>query len=364
MPVVWLIDAYRAGERSQVRALVEALGWPCEIRALDYRKWDVLTHLLPGGSLRGIRRASRESLQPPWPDLVISCGVRNEPVCRWIRAQSGGRSRYVHIGRPWADPSAFDLVITTPQYRVPDRPNVVRNTLTLHQVSQPRMAQGAVEWADAWSHLPRPFTGVLVGGDSGPFTLGPKAASRLAQQASQLARDTGGSLLVTTSSRTSPRATQALRDALDAPHYFHAWQPDRGAAPGRSGPENGNPYWGILGTADRFIVTADSIAMLSETCASGKPVDMFDPGGMHTPAAGPRDFRLGGSLYQALIRWGWGPLTRDITLVHKELVATGRAAWLGEKRQPCRTEASSDMERALGAVRGLFDQLDSTRVLD
>ena len=354
MPVVWLIDAYRAGERSQVRALIEALAWPCETRQLDYRKWDVLTHLLPGGSLRGIRRASRESLQPPWPDLVISCGVRNEPVCRWIRAQSGGRTRYVHLGRPWADPSAFDLVITTPQYRVPDRPNVVRNTLTLHQVTQPRMAQGASEWADTWGDLPRPFTGILVGGDSGPFTLGPKAAARLARQASQVARDTGGSLLVTTSSRTSARASRALLNALDAPHYFHAWQPDRGVQPGA------NPYWGILGTADRFIVTADSIAMLSETCASGKPVEMFDLGGMHTPAAGPRDFRLGGSLYQALIRWGWGPLTRDITRVHEELVATGRAAWLGGQRQPRRADATSDMERALRAVKGLFDQLDTT----
>jgi mitochondrial fission protein ELM1 len=359
MPVVWLIDAYRAGERSQVRALVQALGWPCEIRPLEYRQWDVITHLLPGGSLRGIQRASRESLQPPWPDLVISCGVRNEPVCRWIREQSGGRCRYVHIGRPWADPSAFDLVITTPQYRVPERPNVVRNTLTLHQVSQPRMAQGAAEWADAWRDLPRPFTGVMVGGDSGPFTLGPKAATRLARQASQLAHDTGGSLLVTTSSRTSPRATGALLNALDAPHYFHAWQPG-----GEAGAGGGNPYWGILGTADRFIVTADSIAMLSEACASGKPVDMFDLGGMRPPAAGPRDFRLGGALYQALIRWGWGPLTRDITLVHRELVASGRAAWLGEERQPRKTEVSGDMERALRAVKALFDQLDTTCVLD
>jgi mitochondrial fission protein ELM1 len=359
MPVVWLIDAYRAGERSQVRALVQALGWPCEIRPLQYRQWDVITHLLPGGSLRGIQRTSRESLQPPWPDLVISCGVRNEPVCRWIREQSGGRCRYVHIGRPWADPSAFDLVITTPQYRVPERPNVVRNTLTLHQVSQPRMAQGAAEWADAWRDLPRPFTGVMVGGNSGPFTLGPKAANRLAQQASQLANDTGGSLLVTTSSRTSARATGALLNALDAPHYFHAWQPGGEAGAGR-----GNPYWGILGTADRFIVTADSIAMLSEACASGKPVDMFDLGGMHTPAAGPQDFRLGGALYQALIRWGWEPLTRDITLVHRELVASGRAAWLGEERQPRKVEISGDMERALRAVKALFDQFDTTCVLD
>ena len=101
MPVVWLIDAYREGERAQVRALVQALGWPCETKQLCYRKFDLITHLLPGGSLRGINRASRESLKPPWPDLVVSCGVRNEPVCRWIREQSGGQRAAMYTS---ADP--------------------------------------------------------------------------------------------------------------------------------------------------------------------------------------------------------------------------------------------------------------------
>ena len=354
MPVVWLIDAYRAGERAQVRALVQALGWTCETKQLSYRKFDLITHLLPGGSLRGIHRASRESLKPPWPDLVVSCGVRNEPVCRWIREQAGGGCRYVHIGRPWADPSLFDLVITTPQYRVPDRENVVRNELTLHQVSPLRMAQGAVEWENAWRDLPRPLIAVMVGGNSGPFTLGPRAAARLGREASKLARDSGGALLVSTSSRTSAPATDALQRALDVPHYWHAWRPV----------EEPNPYWGMLGLADRFIVTADSIAMLSEACGTGKPVDMFDLGGMRENVDQPRDFRPGGLLYRALMNWGWMRLTRDISLVHQELVASGRAAWLGDERQPLRVQESTDMERAVRAVKGLFIEFGDPRSVD
>ncbi len=131
-------------------------------------------------------------LEPPWPDLVISSGVRNEPVCRWIRAQSGGRTRYVHVGRPWGPLASFDLVITTPQYRVPAHPNVLNNMLTLHSVTPQRLASARDQWAAAFAHLPRPRIAVIVGGDSGPFTLGPKAASRLARQASTLARQSGG----------------------------------------------------------------------------------------------------------------------------------------------------------------------------
>ena len=354
MPVIWLIDAYRAGERSQLRALAQGLGWPCEVLQLSYRKHKVITHLLPMASVAGIDRTSAESLRPPWPDLVISCGVRNEPVCRWIREESGGRTRYIHVGRIWADPSLFDLVITTPQYRVPSAANVVRNDLTLHQVTPQRLQEGWAQWAPQWLDLPRPFTSVIVGGDSGPFTLGPKAAARLGHEASKLARESGGSLLVSTSSRTSKEASLALQDALDAPHYYYPWSPARDA----------NPYWGMLGAADNFIVSADSIAMLSETCATGKPVSMFDIGGMRKGSYLERDFRLGGTLFEALIRWGWQPLSRDITLVHENLVAHGRAAWLGEAQLPLRNEERTDMERAVKAVQGLFPQGGVTASFD
>ena len=111
MPVIWLIDAYRAGERGQVRALADALGWPCETKTLRYRKHVVLPHVLGRTTLRGIDAGSAASLQAPWPDLVISSGVRNEPVCRWIREQSGGRARYVHVGRPWASLDSFDRCV-------------------------------------------------------------------------------------------------------------------------------------------------------------------------------------------------------------------------------------------------------------
>ena len=325
MPSVWLIDAYRAGERGQLRALAEALeqrlGWRIEIIPLSYRRRSVLPHLLRQTTLRGIPRSSRRRLRPPWPDWVISSGVRNEPVCRWIRAQSGGKTRYAHIGRPWAAPAAFDLVVTTPQYRIPPHPHVLNNGLTLHNITPETLAAAAAEWRDAFADLPPPYIAVLAGGDSGPFTFGPRAAARLGAQAA--AR--GGSLLISTSSRTRPKAATALRQAVEAsgiPHYFYNWRERQGAD---------NPYRGILALADELIVTADSIAMLSEACGAAKPVWMFDTGGMRPDAPPPpKDFRLGASLYAALLRHCWQPLTRDITQIHTQLHSANRAAWLPE----------------------------------
>ena len=351
MPVIWLIDAYRAGERGQLRALCDALAWPCELKRLRYNTTVVSPHLLGLTSIRGISLESRLQLRPPWPDLVVSSGVRNEPVCRWIRKQSGGRTRYVHIGRPWAKLESFDLVVTTPQYRVANHPNVLHNELTLHGVNRDVLQLAADRWRDVSLGMARPYTTVIVGGNSGPYTLGVKAAKRLAEELNARMQARPGGLLVTTSSRTSPQVIETLKQGLQVPNYFYAWKPDD---------KENNPYLGMLGLADEFIVSGDSIAMLSEACATGKPVSIFDLGGMREEMEYDRDFRVGATLYNWLLRWGWQVLSRDISLVHRRLVRGGRAKWLedsdgGEHVPP---PPSDDLARAVEAVRSLFDETE------
>ena len=350
MPAVWVIDPYRAGERSQVLALAEALAWPFEIKRLRYRNYHLFTNILQRSSLRGIRRGASAALTPPWPALVLSSGFRNEPVCRWIRNQSGGSARIVHVGNPWADPARFDLVISTPQYRIPARENVLHNPLTLNAISEQRLRSEAARWEQYYTDLPAPYTGVLVGGDSGPYTFGKRAAARLAEEVNHLAGQYGGSVLVTTSARTSASASAVLRAGLRAPHSYYQWCAD----------DAGNPYFGILALASQLVVTGDSIGMLSEACAASKPVYLFDLGrGWHSMQPGAagnwrdNDRRMGGFLYRLLMRYLWGKLSRDIRLVHRQVVADGRAAWLGDPA-PAAARAGGDMPAAVAAVRNLF----------
>ena len=105
--------------------------------------------------------------------------------------------------------------------------------------------------------------------------------------------------------------------------------------------------------------------MLSEACGTGRPVALFDLGGMRRDAdstggiAGPVDPRLGAVLYRGLMRWFPEPLSRDISLVHRALVAGGRAEWLedvgpvvGAPGVPVAAR-SADLDRALARIRGL-----------
>ena len=247
-------------------------------------------------------------------------------------------------------------MITVPEYPVPDAPNVLRNSFSLHRVTEAALADAARTWAPRLADLPRPYIAVLVGGYSGRYALDREKAERLAREASALARQRGGSLLVTTSGRTSRAAAEALERAIDVPCRLFRWAP---GAPD-------NPYYGYLALADAIIVTCESATMLAEACATRKPVYMFDldrdddPALARAPEPWQRRLRRAWSrcnlqrlkalLYaRVFLRFAPRPITRDITRVHDLLLASGRAVWLGQAF-PAAHAGAGGRPGALGAA--------------
>jgi len=352
---VWALTSHRAGETSQILALAEGLGWPFHTKRIRHRPG--VPFFLLGASRLGLDPARSDHLAPPWPDLIISAGARNEPIARWIQAQADKPVRLVHIGRTWAAARHFDLVITTPQYRLAPAPNILQNVTTLHRITPGRLEAAAREWAPRLEDLPRPYIAVVVGGNSGPYSFSCDEAGRLARRASELARRRGGALLVSTSARTPRAAALALEQGLSVPYQMYHWDSEPAT----------NPYYAYLALADELIVTGDSIAMLSEACATGNPVYIADLGaGRHGMRDGQptehgsgircldRDW-LRRSVYRLTMRVGPRRASRDIRLVHRLLIGSGRAAWLGEPFPSSPPPPLEDMPRALTRVRALLD---------
>ena len=362
-PRVWVMMGHKAGDNSQILALAEALGWPFEVKRLVYRPTELLTNLLAPLTLLGVVRRRSSPLAPPWPDLIISAGRRNEPPCRWVQAQADRRVRLVHCGRPWAHLECFDLVVTTPQYRLPKRRNVLHNTAPLQRVSERRLDEARDLWEPRLAHLPKPRIAVMIGGNAGPYVFDREAAQLLGRAASALASRQGGSLLVTTSARTPKHAIDALEAAIACPAEVFRWTPE-GAAD--------NPYFGYLAVADSFIVTCESMSMLTEACSTCKPVYMFD---LDT---GPelkwpllasligevpstswsrrlRRLRFQPLVYRTAMVTGPMRLTRDVRIIQRQLIAAGRAVWLGQAFPPGPAPAPlDDVARAAARVKALF----------
>ena len=263
-PAVWRLHGKHAGDNAQIDAFAAALGWPAQVRHLRFSGLSRLPGWLRGASRVGLV-GSEPKLAPPWPNLIIAAGRRSASVVRWIVRQSGGRTRSVLLGRPRAPVGAFDLVVTTPQYGLPVRGNVLH--LPAPAAMLPAANPAEIEhWRQRWSTLPRPWIGVLAGGDRAPYRLDADAAARLGDAAAALATQRGGSVLATTGPRTAPAATDALFAHLGEAAFRHRY------AKG----ETDNPYRALLALADEFIVTGDSASMLAEAAGTGKPVAVFD----------------------------------------------------------------------------------------
>ena len=343
-PRVWVLTGHKAGDNTQVTALAEALGWPFETLRFYYRPWELLTNRLLGVTLAGIDRKASSPLQPPWPDLVITAGRRNEPVARWIKRQAP-QARLVHVGRPWSPLAAFDLVVTTPQYFLPELPNVLHNRLPLHGLTAARLATAGDAWKVRLQHLPRPWTAVMIGGDSGPYVFTPEKGARLGRRAVELAAAEQGSLLVTSSARTPPAALAAFEAQVTGPAYIHRWA---------SG-QTDNPYQAFLALADRLVVTGESMSMLAEACFTGKPLYIFDPGDAGAWWRYRHGYRFKPLSHHFAMRFAPRRLRRDVGNIQRRLVADGNAVWLGETFRPrARSEARGDLENAAARVRALF----------
>ncbi|MAU51196.1 MAG: nucleoside-diphosphate sugar epimerase [Roseovarius sp.] len=347
----------KAGDNTQVLALAGALGWPVEEKRIRARAWELLPHLVLGKTLLGIDRAASSALEPPWPDLVISAGRRNEPVARWIRARAGGRVRLVHVGRPWARPETYDLVVTTPQYFLPEGGRILVNPLPLHAMTRTSVADEAARLAPRLAHLPRPWTTVLIGGDSGAYVFTPETGRRLAAGVNRLVAATGGSVLVSDSARTPAPARAAFRAALKVPSACY-WSDAK-----EDWPEN--PYRGFLGLADRFVVTGESMSMLAEDAAMARPLYVFDPAEpgqwwrrAHNYGVKPLSHRLAMRLAPVRMR-------RDVGRIQAALVAQGQARWLEEAPEliaggetwfaAAQADPLAGAHRAAERVRALFD---------
>lgn len=339
---------HKVGDNNQVLALAEAIDQPFDIKHFRYTSYELLTNRLLRVTLAGVDRKRSSQLNPPWPRLVITAGRRNEPVARWIQQQSGGITRIVHIGRPWARLDAFDLIITTPQYFLPQLDNVLHLQLPLHRLGSAKLQAAAAEWQGRLAHLQRPYTALLVGGNSGPFVFTPAKGGRLGTLANEHVSACGGSLLVADSARTPAPMFAALQQQLTVPTFVHRW----------NAAAEDNPYLALLALADQLIVTGESMSMLAEACSTNKPVFIFDPADADRRWwRYPRNFHHKPLSHHLAMRFGPLRLRRDVGNIQRTLVAGGRAAWLGEAATVAAQQApASDLQCAAKRVKALLAQ--------
>jgi uncharacterized protein len=261
-PLAWVLHDGKAGMASQALGLAEAAGFPFIEKSLAVRApWAWLPPQLWLAPLAAVSDRGLP-LQPPWPDLVIGCGRNTAAPALAIKRASGGRTVAAQVQDPRVGRDEFDLMLV-PEHDRYRGPRVITTRGALHRVTPEKLAAARGRFPDL-AALPQPILGVLIGGSNRAYRLPLDRLAAIADGIASAVRETGGSAVVTPSRRTGDEGVALLRERL-AGISAAIWDMT-----------GDNPYFAYLALADAFLVTADSVSMISEAAATGKPVHIVE----------------------------------------------------------------------------------------
>ncbi len=263
----WVVTDGKPGMENQCLGLAEAMDLEPEVKRVRLRPpWRDLSPYVRWLDWFAVS-ALGDSIAPPWPDILIGTGRQSIVPSVMCRRRSHGRTFTIQVQDPVVRAGLFDLVVVPEHDRLRGR-NVLVTRGALNRVTSKRLERAATRHAAPIAALPHPRVAVLIGGSNAAYQLTPTVTGDLADQLVQMSRGTGAALMVTASRRTGADNEAILRARLrDVPSLV--WD---GAGE--------NPYFSFLAHADAIIVTSDSVSMVSEACATGKPVHvvMLDGG--------------------------------------------------------------------------------------
>ena len=360
-PAVWVLTGADELEDRQAMRLAAALGWPFAEKRMVYRGSTALPNLLRGASLAGVDRTASAAIDGPPPDLLIAAGSRSVPVARHLRSRGQGRTRLVQLGRPAAPFELFDLIIASPEQRLPIRGNVLQVTAPL---AGPAAAAAALPptWSARLAALPAPSTALLVGPSLPAYRLDAAAARSLAQAASARAGD--GSLLVWLDPGLPDEVALAVESGLGAARLVERVPRD----------EAGGAYAAFVAASRECVVHAGDPASLVEACLAGRPAVLYDLPRrgddppllkpvmrLVLPLIGGKTYRgtplqqhFPGRIYDWLTTHGIVQRPHDLEALYRTLEARGLVTRMNAAEPVAKPRPLDDLARSVARIRDLL----------
>ncbi len=248
---------------SQVRGLAQAIGLPFEIKTCRLKP--AIRKLWPGvipawpSVLMGAHEYSA-----PVPRLTISCGRQSVVGSRVLKRIGRERIVTVHTQDPKVTLSAFDFIVAPEHDGLTGR-NVVSTRGAVHHMTPQVLEaarQGGPNTAWRWERWQHSIVAVLIGGTNRHYDFSLEALSPFIEMLVELTQREKLSLIMLPSRRTPGDIVDTLQSAFGKRHFV--WD-GTGA----------NPYMYALATANHIIATGDSVSMISEATATGRPVHVY-----------------------------------------------------------------------------------------
>ncbi|MEE9271835.1 MAG: mitochondrial fission ELM1 family protein [Robiginitomaculum sp.] len=266
----WVISDGRCGIENQALGLAEAMGrlTPLALSRHVIGNGALFSALPPSLQYALGARLKSYGLRQNLPQIAIGCGRQAIAPLRALKKAGGTNIFTIYVQNPRVPTSCFDMVVA-PAHDMLTGDTLTEDTVETmigspNRVTKEILNTSVQQFADKFIAFPAPRVAVLVGGRSKNHRLSRDNHTVHMQAICGLAKQ-GMSVMITTSRRTPSWA---------GAHYVQLGKDRRNVWvwDGYGGTTGDNPYFAFLGGADAILVTEDSTNMLTESCATGKPV--------------------------------------------------------------------------------------------
>ena len=198
------------------------------------------------------------------PDFIFAAGRRSALVAVRLK-KLFPKAQLVQIMRPSLKPNHFSF-ITTPKhdnFKAADYEMLIAPNF----INEATLKDTAKKWPKLKQTKKKTLT-VIIGGSTAHKKVTAKAALRLCYAITDLQKKYNAETLVTTSRRTGANFENILKAKLTDNTQIFCWDDIK----------DKNPYLAMLAKADYLLVTADSVSMIGDCIATGKPTLVYSDG--------------------------------------------------------------------------------------
>ena len=190
-------------------------------------------------------------------DLIISCGRISAPYS--LIFKKNNLCRNVHILDPYFRRSKFDRILL-PSHDSLNKSKLNNIIITLGTlVNKDKLTKKEKRFDDFFSK--KKLVSCFIGGDGRSSKISPSVIKKLVNQVNNL--NERFNVVYCFSRRTSNDIKKTILSNRKKEHYCFDYK-------------DPNPYWYLISQASFFIVTSDSISMISDAMSSGKPIYLVE----------------------------------------------------------------------------------------
>ena len=202
------------------------------------------------------------SLKPPYPKLIISCGKSTAYYANFMKKKLGKKIFSIFIQKPPINIKNFDLVITPKHDNCSGR-NVITTFGALTKINTKYIKE--IRKKKKPSVLKKEFIVVLLGGDSKHHKITIPILDKIIKKISSIQKKNKIKIIFMVSRRTKNKDIIYLKRNLKKKEFIFVLPNSKKIS-----------YVNAISFAKAIIVSSDSVSMVSEACSTGIPTYIID----------------------------------------------------------------------------------------